>query len=214
MTVADLALSNRRQIADLSASLPSLASRDELKRVHDSLMHKLEGEAESIRREYTPIEVSSTLQRNQGEMVKKQAYSEAGLACKMDKTEAGDLQQLIASLHLYDQFKEDTLREIDRLGSSINRVELAAATDLEQSMTTVNLSIQEINSKLKECSTRMELRRLGGKVEEIEGVIPSLALRKDTEKVSEAISTFRFILFYFLYFYHLCLKFITFYLII
>ncbi len=184
MTVADLALSNRRQIGDLSASLPSFASKEEVRRIHDNLTKRLDEEMESIRQGYTPIEVATTLQKQHGEMVKKQAYLEAGLSCKMDRTEVGDLEQLVANLHLYDQFKEETVGEIDRLRSSIYRVELGAARDLHDSVSTVNLSIDEIKDRLKECSTRMELRKVGAKVEEIESLLPSLALRIDTDRVS------------------------------
>jgi hypothetical protein len=188
-SVGEIAMANRNQLNDITHSLPSLATREDLKRAYELIHGRLDKEIAVLREELSPLALSTALQRGQADIVNKLSYLESGLSCKLDKTEMGDVRQLVENLKLYENFNQDTGIKLKELEAGISKLEsdLHSPTSIRMDIAAINDNLKNIENEMKDFSTKRDIRKIATEVEQISATITTLATKEKTNELSRII---------------------------
>lgn len=131
ISAGELSYLNSAEIQKIKAEIQTLSRRAETMQQFEDLNSSLSGDLNILRAQMTPLEMGLSLQDAHNSASQRIAGVEAMIACKLDRSEVGNLMTLASRLESFASFKDNTLATFiqhDRLhGSLSDRIQANSA---------------------------------------------------------------------------------------
>eukprot|EP00596_Hydrurales_sp_CCMP1899_P008657 CAMPEP_0119049210 /NCGR_PEP_ID=MMETSP1177-20130426/63414_1 /TAXON_ID=2985 /ORGANISM="Ochromonas sp, Strain CCMP1899" /LENGTH=365 /DNA_ID=CAMNT_0007026149 /DNA_START=135 /DNA_END=1229 /DNA_ORIENTATION=+ len=163
-SAGELATFNNQQLQTMNATIVDLSTRTELHDVAHTIVEQHQINMKAMKEYAAPIEVTKALQQFHQDMSSRVTGIEGMVSCKLDRSELAHIEALAVRLQQYEDFRQMTVRELDRL--DVLTTELKVRTEGQcHELENAEASLQIILNEIKKLAPKTETRALAKELE-------------------------------------------------
>jgi hypothetical protein len=164
LSAGELATFNNQQIQTMNATIVDLSTRTELHDVAHTIVEQHQINMKAMKEYAAPMEVTKALQQFHQDISSRVTGIEGMVSCKLDRSELAHIEALAVRLQQYEDFKQMTVRELDRLDVLTIESKLTAEGQCHE-LENAEASLQIILNEIKKLAPKTEMRALAKELE-------------------------------------------------
>lgn len=175
-----MAVSNWEQISKLSQTVSNCISRQEVENQYQNLM-EIKVVNDKVKKDLDKtLLVTDYLSKSQLNINNRLTGIESSLSCKIDRSEVSNLESIAAKIDLYEDFKNNTIIELEKLNKSKSDI-ILSLKEHGQNIAAIQDNINTINTDISKTATKKDTHQIAKEIQKINTL---LILTASADKVN------------------------------